>query len=126
MTRFEDLIGKTIIEIVGGGVGDDEILFHTSCGKKYKMYHNQGCCESVYLADVCGDISDLIGSEILNAEEVNNCEQPDNFNPKYEPESFTWTFYHISTMKGTVTLRWYGTSNGYYSESVDFEEIETE
>ncbi|WP_458249914.1 hypothetical protein [Bacillus paranthracis] len=29
-------------------------------------------------------------------------------------------------MKGYVTLRWLGESNGYYSESVDFVQLENE
>ena len=29
----------------------------------------------------------------------------------------------MTTAKGYVTVRWYGTSNGYYSESVSFAEI---
>lgn len=114
MAEFADLVGKTIVEIKGGKAGDDEIIFICDGGEKYQMYHNQDCCESVSVEDVCGDFADVIGLPILLAEER---EQDD----ENASESGTWTFYELATNKGRVTIRWYGCSNGYYSESVDFD-----
>lgn len=100
----------------------DEMYFHTESGKTFKMYHSQDCCESVDIDDIAGDLKDLLNSPITLAEEVTSNDIPS----KYEdPESYTWTFYKLATIKGYVTIRWYGSSNGYYSESVDFELIKT-
>lgn len=107
-------------------VGSKRIVFETTEGKRYKMYHSQDCCESVYIEDVCGDLQDLVGYPISQAEEATSNETPEDKKGTYEGgwhESFTWTFYRFATIKGSVVIRWYGSSNGYYSESVDFEEV---
>ena len=109
------LIGQTITEVISSNT---EITFKTSEGNEYLMYHDQDCCESVFIDDVCGDVDDLINSPILIAEERSSNDNEDLND--YGDESFTWTFYHIATSKGYVDIRWYGGSNGYYSESVDF------
>lgn len=116
--NFEDLQGKRIKKISVNSRGDDEIIFETYCGKTYKMYHEQDCCEQVFIASIEGDISALEGRTILRAEESTGS----GFG-EYG-DSFTWTFYKlISDDAVYVTIRWNGESNGYYSESVDFVEI---
>lgn len=108
------LIGKTLTKCVQHG--DDELYFYATDGTKYRMFHYQDCCESVTIEDICGDLEDLVGSPILMAEEVSGPPVIDRGD-----ESATWTFYKFATVKGYVTIRWYGCSNGYYSERVDFE-----
>ncbi len=121
--EFKDLMGKTITAITGFDVGSDRVEIICDDGKKYLMYHSQDCCESVDIEDVAGDVLDLIGSPLTMAEEVESTENPEGFKaPEYQG-SFTWTFYKLATVKGYVTIRWYGSSNGSYSESVSFEEM---
>ncbi len=122
MAEFKDLLGKTLVKIEGGK-GSREIIFTDTTGKRWIQYHNQDCCEIVTVEDIIGDLKDLIGSPIAMAEEAtNSTENPEGIKKDYQ-ESFTWTFYKLATIKGYVTIRWYGTSNGYYSERVDFEEL---
>lgn len=78
--------------------------------------HDQHCCESVGVYDVCGDFADLVGVPLLQAEESDNIDEPEGYVPRH---SYTWTFYRFASIKGSVVVRWLGESNGYYSESVD-------
>jgi hypothetical protein len=116
---IEELVGKTLVNIKGK-IGGGRIVFNTTDGKVYKLYHEQGCCEDVSIDDIVGNLDDLIGSPILIAREDTNSDEPGK--GEYI-DSYTWTFYNLATANGHVTIRWYGTSNGYYSESVDFVEL---
>lgn len=120
--NFSDLVGKILTKIEGE-VGDDTLKLFCSDGSVYQMHYYLDCCASCTLEDVCGDLADLIGSPILKAEESSSNKNPPGVTKEYQ-DSFTWTFYHLATIKGYVTLRWYGESNGYYSESVTFERLE--
>jgi hypothetical protein len=114
--EFSVLVGKTIAEVRHSA---DEIKFICTDGSEYQQYHVSDCCESVTVEDICGDLNDITGAPVLSAEVVTSAENPPDIKKEYQ-DSFTWTFYKIQTQKGAVTIRWYGSSNGYYSESVDF------
>lgn len=95
------------------------------------MAYHQDCCASCSVEDVCGDVADLVGSPVVRAEEPSSLDNFDELKEAqrtegivdYTPDSYTWTFIILGTAKGTVTLLWYGSSNGYYSESPTFERV---
>lgn len=121
---FESLMGLVFrkVEIVKG---TDTVIFEVSDDLQFQLYHEQECCESVWIADVYGDVEDLENTPVLLAEEVDGNLPPlddkdDLINPATgnysDNDSYTWTFYKLRTIKGYLELRFYGESNGYYSE----------
>lgn len=123
---FSVLVGKTLSAVTMAG-DRSELVFETVDGESYKLHHEQDCCESVSIEDVAGDLDALVGSPILLAYESSHDETHPNApvldENGYGAESCTWTYYRIATMQGTVNIRWFGSSNGYYSESVSFSRI---
>lgn len=112
--EFETLKGKILINIECKG--DNEIQFTDSENNIYHMYHEQDCCEEFYIKDICGNLSHLLDSPITMAKCIVNKGNID----EDEWGTGTWTFYKLATVKGYVTISWYGESNGYYSETVNF------
>lgn len=122
MEKFEDLLGKTLSNIENKG--DEELIFTLDNGEKYMLYHSQDCCEGVQIEEIIGDLKDLMGTPITLAEEIihESGVNPDGVKIPEFQDCFTWTFYKLATSNGYATIRWYGESNGYYSESVDWRE----
>lgn len=110
--QIEDMVGQ-VFDSVLKSEDDDELHFINS-SHFYVFYHDQDCCESVWIESIDGDLADLQAEPLLMAEEVIHYGETDDY------ESCTYTFYKFATIKGSVTVRWNGVSNGYYSESVDF------
>lgn len=117
--EFSSLVGLTFSKIEDMEKDSSGVTFTTTDGRRFIMEHDQDCCERVYLEDVNGDVEDLIDSPILKAEE--NSSEPGLEPPAPEgaDDATEWTFYRITTAKGLVVLRWFGSSNGYYSTGVD-------
>ncbi len=112
-----DLLKGRILTAIIGKEDDTVVTFVCDNGQRFKLYHEQDCCEYVWLAEVIGDMQDLIGTPLLVAEEVSG----ESITTMDTGE--TWTFYKLATIKGAVDLRWCGQSNGYYSEAVNFAEV---
>ena len=122
------LLKNKVVEEIIYNMKEDEnfIYFKTYSGDHYILTHRQDCCEAVYLDDIIGNLNDLIGSPILMSELATN---KGALQSKYEKSysfeegkkySQTWSFYKFATLKGYVDIRWNGSSNGCYSEEVDF------
>ncbi len=148
--NFSELKGKTLKKAENNG---DEIVFTTTEGEVYHQVYYSDCCASCSVEEIHGELQDLVGTPILMAEEVSS-EAPSAevidlrkalykaakaewkgapkdfywYGPSSEngwrDESETWTFYKLATINGSVTIRWYGSSNGYYSESPTFEKFQ--
>lgn len=117
-TVFDNMLGLVMDSVANYVTADGDQMIFKSGKKVFRFYHSQRCCEKVNIEDIAGDLKDLVGSPILLAEEVDSSYSDGD--KESEAESFTWTFYKFSTVKGSVTVRWLGVSNGFYSEKVDY------
>ncbi len=104
LEKFDDLNGAILSAIENKD--NEALIFTLDNGEKYSLHHDQHCCESVGIEDIIGDLSDLVGSPILMAEEASQNTNPTDV-AKEDQESFTWTFYKLATIKGYVTIRWW-------------------
>lgn len=117
MRHFGELLGKTLAKVEV--VGNEELILALESGEEFKFFHENVCCEHVTIEDISGDLADLVGSPLTMAEAVTSQTHPADKVDRGD-DSFTWTFYRFATVKGYVTVRWYGSSTGEYSEEVEF------
>ena len=115
--KIGSLVGLIFTRIENKG---EELRLTTNDGRTFVMSHSQSCCEDVRVEDVEGELDDLTNTPVVVAEERTQD------NPEEERGEGTWTFYVLRTMKGSVTIRWYGSSNGYYSVGVELMELPKE
>lgn len=120
---LEKLKGQTVVEIDGMKEGSEEVTLKTKEGNTLVLRYEHDCCASCSICQVDGDPMDLLGAKLLMCETVTGAsigvdeDLDESGNDPGEYDSHTWTFVKFASVHGYVTLRWYGSSNGYYSES---------
>jgi hypothetical protein len=114
-TRIKEVF-KKIVSIDGLEEDSGEVIIRFEDGSQMKQFHEQDCCENVWLSQVDGTVSRHIGAELYNIQEKVSYDDP---NDPEDYDSCTWTFYTMETSKGRLDWRFQGVSNGYYSETVE-------
>lgn len=111
-----NLIGEILTHIDTNG--NDEIVLTTQSGRRIKIYHSQNCCETVCIEDTVGDFEQLLFKPLISITHEEECSNDQEYY-----ESCTKTDITFKVNDATVISKWIGTSNGYYSESVHWEEL---
>lgn len=112
MNYLDEIVGKIVNRIEK--YKDTELKFYMKDGSIYVMRHLQDCTEDVHIEDINGDLSKFRNTRIAKA----YVSKGNSFYGKY-------TFYHLTSYSGEyLTIRWIGTSNGYYSVEVNFDKIQ--
>lgn len=116
-TTISDIVGE-VLAYIDTDESNSEILLTTASGRRFKIHHVQSCCESVRLIRVDGQFITLVGHVLIEV-----CREE---NARYDFERNTWTMATALTFRvdgSTVVSRWFGESNGMYSESIDITEL---
>jgi hypothetical protein len=116
----ESMIGS-VVKSIDIDESNDDCLITLEDGRKFKIEHFQDCCETVQFYDASGDVHSLIGKKLTNVTEDYN-DDPIEEDLSCDG-SHTWSVYKFQTDENTVILRWYGDSNGYYSETTQLYEV---
>jgi hypothetical protein len=114
--EISELVGQAIDRVEYPG---HEVICLLHCTRgMYAFVHHQDCCESVGLQGKTG-MDAILGKSITAASITRDHDLPPGMN---EMESFTNTKVRLTAGEHTAELWFLGESNGYYSESVHFEE----
>ena len=114
--EFSDLVGE-VLDTVDIDREENQILLTTRSGRKFVVYHEQDCCETVAISGQDGSFDKLIGKPIVEARDI----AVDTGDDEIESQTTTTLVFRVDDQ--TVISRWVGDSNGYYSESVDIAEL---
>jgi len=115
--EFSALVGE-VLDSVDIDKKENQILLTTRSGRRFLVYHEQDCCESVAISGQDGSFDKLIGKPIVEARDI----AVDTSEEAIDSSQTTTTLvFRVDDQ--TVISRWIGDSNGYYSESVEIAEL---
>lgn len=98
---------------------DNDAIVFVADDETYVLTHEQDCCEDVHIESIDGYLKDLASKPLLMAEEAYKEGESNDWGS-------TWSFYKFATTEGYVTIRFFGESNGYYSETAKLYKTQTE
>jgi hypothetical protein len=115
---LEQLQGQTFSRVTHN---DNEVQFDN----QWILKHIQCCCGYVYIDEIIGNLRNLKGTPLIKAERRISS-GPEAALPEGEipSRSHTWTFFEFATVKGSVTIRFFGSSDGFCSETADLYSID--
>lgn len=106
--EFSEATGHKLLDV---RYTSEELLLFTD-GGTFVLYHEQDCCEHVVLDQTSGFTTTCLGEQIVSAGYVSS----EGGDTEWGTE--TWTFYRVETNSMSLDIKFHGSSNGYYSESV--------
>ena len=114
--EFSALVGE-VLDAVDIDREENQILLTTRSGRKFLVYHEQDCCETVAISGQDGSFDKLIGKVIVEVRDI----AVDTGDDEIDSQTTTTLVFRVDDQ--TIISRWIGDSNGYYSESVDIAEL---
>jgi hypothetical protein len=70
-----EMLGRTFVSV--DQRDDEELIFTEADGSRFVFYHSQDCCEQVVIEEIVGDIGDLVGSPLVEAEKASSDDRPE-------------------------------------------------
>ncbi len=104
-------------------IDDDSMQVTTDCGRKFCFKHDQDCCEYVRIISKSDDILDIMNKRLISVEMTYLDGDMFDNDPDHNYDSHTLSKLTFVTNDSTECVRWLGSSNGYYGETVSVYEL---
>jgi len=114
---WDEVYGKIVEKI---DYSKDEFVLSFTDGTQLKFYHEQYCCEKVYITQFVFSIPEIKGFASIIGKELKSIKESYK-KGEWEYGTYTETKLEFDTSCGKFEVHWYGESNGWYDENVSFQ-----